>query len=615
MFSRPSQIPLRIPTRKRMRDIDDSIELKVQPLKKTRLTIQSYPKVGNLNKINISNYFNTLDKDQTSYTFFKITSDLYMVDFKAEDVMGIEIQKEYKKSKTRSKRGILKIYNLTKPQETFDKNVCNDMLSDGYLKSIIHSSKEQYYTNPYKKFVILNSKQVNRFKKYINNKNDTSNFITPYGIIIARVDKEYIHISTICSNMWLGITGMNPKDQWSSYFGPTYSLKQKFDALQTYLLELTRDISISRSNIFPDINHFIEFYNSTKTIKTIKANKKKGILGVKGKSTTFKTSLTNRIKQYIQLKPEHNDKLNEVIFTYFDSFNDFKYLVTNVDKRLNSDDILNNRIQEIKDKIKILKPQLNKDNTDENIHNKAILEFYIIQLADLGLDLQNRKDQLLYFPIHLPKDKSNFPKPPTLKHAINYAKKSPIDDNTSGLYYNISADDRSKKLTVTKEPIALLLTFALGMGLKGVTLDSVPQFMPYFYYASSNNFINQNRNFKPDYYGEDFTMLHPMVLSQNHTFKVYNINNITSKLTESSINEFDCSDLSSLKCKVKVENGSPMDIDTPFSTAGKKRKKPKKKAKKAKKAKKGGAKKKSKKSTKSKSLVSYLLDFINGIIF
>ena len=138
---------------------------------------------------------------------FTPNSKFYFVKVKPSDIYNSK----------KNKSGVLNIFGGKKNSDY--TNVCNGNLSNQYLEGMIWGKKTT--SKKYITFVLLTPSQKKKYETYLQN-NNNKDLITPIGILIARLDKNFLHISTICKQ-----TFSNVKE----YFTPKMINKMLYNEL------------------------------------------------------------------------------------------------------------------------------------------------------------------------------------------------------------------------------------------------------------------------------------------------------------------------------------------------------------------------------------------------
>ena len=354
----------------------------------------------------------------------------YIVDFQHKDIKA-------------RKKGVFQLY-----RSGGRANICGDNLSDSYLKAILTEIDKDIYDESYKRFVLLTEWQYQDYKRYLEG-DEVSIF--PLGILIIRMDKQYIHISTVCKNPF-----------------PLLNTKE----------EAKRIAEFVNASVFVPVPYDQEFTNR----------------------------LDFTLRRFRHQSPNF-EKLN-----YNRFIEDFKEVV--LDNKTNMD---NQKTKSKKKQLIRKKMEPIADNYSIEIFGKKqddFLDFIddeVINLISVHLDMKTK---------NLTKEEVNMYKN-TLLDLFRDQVGGGLDYKKIQKYYGINETDpkREDKIADMKRPLLSttnqLFDFVLGMskqiGYNGVSLDSVPNDIPYNIYKKARKFKLHNKPLKADYRHEGYEPLIPMV--------------------------------------------------------------------------------------------------------
>ena len=379
-----------------------------------------------------------MNKDQKYRMSFKIPIGdkvYYIVDFKYGDVKP--------KRKSRKPKGVFRVYESEKVP-----NICGNNLGDAYMEGILSSIRDNVYEDSYKQYFLLSDWQYEDYKKYLNG--DNTKTVFPLGILIVRMDKQFIHVSTVCKNDYALLDTEEQAKKRKSFVNPDRTIQndysREFEKRLSFLLNRFRYKKPNRDGLT-----FQKFINGFMNV--LKENKDE-----------IDKQKTNARKRGVVVK--HMKK--RAAFYAKDIFG--------------------------------------KPHSDIT----KFVEYEAKMLAETILGMKGsyeyNKEKEMY---------QEFIKNNNIQMGGN------IDYDKVEKYYGVKKDDpkREEKLKDMKRPLlsttAHMFDFILGMskeiGMNGVSLDSVPNMIPYDIYTNSRKFKHHRKELKPDYDYEGYEPLIPLV--------------------------------------------------------------------------------------------------------
>lgn len=204
---------------------------------------------------------------------------------------------------TENTTGVLNIFGGVKNTES--NNICNGNLNNSYLKGMIWKKKTT--AKKYVNFVLLTPSQKQKYENYLsgNLRNSTnSNLITPVGILIVRLDKNFLHVSTICKQSFTDVR---------EFIFPSQILKLLFKDLINMQLFRTKDKKTIEEEITKNKQSMDNIKNNPRSFDKQKINSIMKIHNLSRiEKVKFNKQIINEIYNHLDLQFTNNKLIDHI---------------------------------------------------------------------------------------------------------------------------------------------------------------------------------------------------------------------------------------------------------------------------------------------------------------